>query len=382
MINLNIFIIEYASAIYGCIKGYEELLPEGFSMAYSLASVIKPYYNAILIVSENLPIDIRGVDYVRIKCRDIDRVLTSLSRDGYVVVIAPPKELIDLCRVIGDRLIGPSFKYIVLFSNKYDTMVNLGRCNLNIPYTVGITNVENLDISTLAFPIVVKPSMLAGSECVYLITNLDELKNTVSMAIKCDPSNSVVIQKYINGVPSSISAVLDRGRIVFYSVNIQLIAIDNNRFKYIGNILPIRNKDVIDYAYRLLTHFTSCFPDYVGYIGFDTIITKNGLTIVEVNPRITTSFIAISQLYPLIGRMIIEVSRGVYRYGEPIYLGDMVDGIGYVFILDRDIGIGNKIFSHGSKYIVMGIAKNMDDILAIIDRLGYRGIVYDYFKSF
>ncbi len=381
VIYLNIFIIEYVSATYGCIEGYEELLPEGFSMAYSLANTINPYYNSILIVSEKIPISIEGVKYIKIKCNYLNKMLKTINRNDYVIVIAPPKELIDLSKAIGDKIIGPSLKYIVLFSNKYESMVNLDRCGLSTPYTISINDASRLDIPSSMFPIVIKPSMLAGSECVYLVNSLKNLQRIVSRVISCDPNNTAVIQRYIDGVSGSISAVIDRGRVVFYSVNIQLINIENNMFRYIGNILPIRNENVVKHAYSLLTQFASCFPDYIGYIGFDIIITGENITIVEVNPRITTSFIAISQLYPLIGKTIVDVSKGIYSYNKSIYLGDVVDGIGYVFVLSRDIGIGNKIFSYGSKSIVTGITRNIDDLVNIIKSLGYRGIDYDSFKS-
>lgn len=106
-----------------------------------------------------------------------------------------------------------------------------------------------------------------------------------------------IVQPYQIGQAASFSMLCRQGKAWLLACNSQKIEIDqatNHRFKYTGSTI------------NGLTRYHACFnqlaqaiamaiPGLNGYVGVDVIIGKNVVYVVEINPRITTSYIGLQQ---------------------------------------------------------------------------------------
>jgi predicted ATP-grasp superfamily ATP-dependent carboligase len=98
-----------------------------------------------------------------------------------------------------------------------------------------------------------------------------------------------VIQPYLPGDPLSLSALARDGEAWLLSVNRQRITLDDGAFAYHGsvvNALP----DADGSLQRLAQQVAAAVPGLWGYFGIDLILTDAGPVVVEVNPRLTTSY--------------------------------------------------------------------------------------------
>jgi predicted ATP-grasp superfamily ATP-dependent carboligase len=380
MVKRRILITEYVMSCYGEGGGiYRDLLPEALAMVKSLEEALTHVgIDAYVTVSEHLK-EVMPLfrNTVGINPTDCINELTRLV-DGFdnVIAIAPPRELMIIADTLGEKLIQQPPNLVKELSSKYGVIKYLEGCGVKVPKTI-MVNTNNLreEINNALFKaqFVIKPALLAGSECVYVVRDghydADRVMSMINDVIKCDPSGNAVLQEYVEGVHGSVSVIYGANGPSFYSLNLQLIRIENDRLSFLGGVLPVRDYRVVNEARGLIDAVYRCFPGIRGYVGFDVVWNEAGVYVVEANMRPTTSIVSISQLYPELGRHIIS------DWGWPlIYLGDVTTETAYYLVLDkgvdvetsntRTIGIGGA-----SKRVVVGKERSIGDVYRVIKPL-------------
>jgi tyramine---L-glutamate ligase len=133
------------------------------------------------------------------------------------------------------------------------------------------------------FPFVIKPIDGVGCENTYLMT-ASLLKDWQS----CDNLNNFIIQPFIQGDALSISALFKRGQAHLICINCQHIQIKNQQFKLSACEVNIAINDKSEFQ-NLLNQIAQAFPDLFGYVGIDLIVSDL-IYVVEINPRLTSSY--------------------------------------------------------------------------------------------
>ena len=161
-----------------------------------------------------------------------------------------------------------------------------------------------IDLSSLpdeaSWPMVLKPRDGAGSWLTFLITNLDQFKSAADAYRREGAEGKCISQPFLAGKPLSVGVNLSFGqsRIERLPVAEQHLS-DDGRFRYLGGTIPAdispRTCDRID---DLVKSVCRTIEGLAGYVGFDLLLLEdNTLLIVEVNPRLTTSYFGYRQLY-------------------------------------------------------------------------------------
>lgn len=154
------------------------------------------------------------------------------------------------------------------------------------------------------FPLVIKPIDGVGCEKTYLIT-ASSLKDWQSWENK----NNFIIQPFIKGDPLSISALFNRGQAHILCINRQHLQLKNQQFKLLSCEVNISIENKHDFE-KLLNKIAKTFPDLFGYVGVDLILSDK-LYIVEINPRLTSSY---SGIKPALGLNIADlVLQSLYQ---------------------------------------------------------------------
>lgn len=374
--RLSILVTEFFLSTYTPYSYGKVLLAEAYGMVTALNDVLsKAGAYVVFTVSRHLADVIRHKGAVLVdENKYLDTLELLKDKVDYVIAIAPPIELIAIAYTVKDKLLGPSINTIKALSNKYEATIMLNKCGLMVPKTVICSNSEDCDINEFLTPLIVKPSMLAGAECTYIAKDISNIEKLINYVSRCDPNGYAVVQEYINGIHGSISAIFTSNDLRLFSLNLQLIGSKNGRVVYYGNILPIRSPPYIAQALEIIDRLSRCLNDLKGYIGIDVVWNSNGMYVVEVNPRFTTSGIGIARLYPELGKMILGLHRPYHKY-----LGEEVSGYAYITKRIDSENCGGSIDSciNGLVYGSVSSINEAVDIILTVNPLALAHLLYD-----
>jgi tyramine---L-glutamate ligase len=105
---------------------------------------------------------------------------------------------------------------------------------------------------------------------------------------------ALIAQPWIDGDALSISALFSRGKASLLSINRQHLAVRDGRVALAGlAVNALRDKDGL--FERVANAVARAFPGLWGYAGIDLVDTAAGPVVIEVNPRLTTSYCALRE---------------------------------------------------------------------------------------
>ena len=236
----------------------------------------------------------------------------------------------DLTQIAQEVLAFVAAEGIELSSDKLRLCQHLSRHSLpTLPTTRFDVFAKGVDYP---FPIVVKPRDGAGSVNTFLIRDAGELRALqAELAARLEgralltPSPSpargeggrgralapvanaargdseAVVQPFVPGRPLSTAALIDDadGRIEVLPVGEQRLTSDG-RFGYRGGRIPAIDlpPELASAAVDLVTEACRSVPGLAGFVGFDLIASPEPphVRIVEINPRLTTSYVGYRRL--------------------------------------------------------------------------------------
>ncbi|MFX1523757.1 MAG: ATP-grasp domain-containing protein [Promethearchaeota archaeon] len=234
----------------------------------------------------------------------------------YVFIIAPEsaKILYRLTKVANSakiELLSTNLEGIKIGMSKWSTYEFFKEKKITSPKTFLIPHRKmHLDHSfiqhifnKLKKPVIIKPEDGVGAESIYYIESQDQLNRFFLKSLKNDKDKrKYIIQEFIKGTDLSMSLI---GKTcsknshfktpLLLSVNSQEINIKNAKFvsEYFGGTTPIENHPIVEKQINDMFKNVD-FSPILGYFGIDFIRTSDDkLVFIEINPRLTTSYIGL-----------------------------------------------------------------------------------------
>lgn len=103
-----------------------------------------------------------------------------------------------------------------------------------------------------------------------------------------------IVQPYIPGQAASLSLIVAGQSVCLLGCNNQQVVLINDGFTLLGCIVNGLNGDRA--AYQVLAEqVAAAVPGLWGYVGIDFVETPEGPQILEINPRLTTSYVGLSR---------------------------------------------------------------------------------------
>ena len=103
-----------------------------------------------------------------------------------------------------------------------------------------------------------------------------------------------IVQPYQTGDAASFSMFCKNGKAYLLSCNRQHIQVNGQQFSYRGGMTNGMNE--YKETFNVLAQkITQAMPDLAGYVGVDLIVHQGAFFVLEVNPRLTTSYVALHQ---------------------------------------------------------------------------------------
>ena len=220
---------------------------------------------------------------------ELARIAASADR---TLLIAPEFDeyLMHICRKVEDsagRLLNPDSAFIALTSDKHETAEYLSRAGIAIPHGVAIEPGGRWP-NDFPSPAVLKPRDGAGSQGVRLVHSATDIVETLSKAMR--------LETFVRGQPASVSVICGpRGNVMLPACSQRLTS--DGRFSYLGGHTPLPS-EIAGRAQSLALRTISALPATCGYVGIDMVLGEGDSpdVVIEVNPRLTTSYVGLRQL--------------------------------------------------------------------------------------
>ena len=232
--------------------------------------------------------------------RYVDVFLSALKRCDAVLVLAPEtngilSRLIALAEDSGKPVLGPSRSAAEIAGNKAECDRVFRLANLSIPRTRVVPFASALqEAKRIGCPFVVKPIDGIGSEGVCLVDSFAALPAALSIVGKVTAHDQILLQTFVDGIHASVSLLIAGGKMLPMSLNQQLIK-EGMPFEFTGAQTPLAHP-LSTQAQELACSAARLIPGLKGYIGVDLVLTNDRMHIIEINPRLTTSYVALRQV--------------------------------------------------------------------------------------
>jgi predicted ATP-grasp superfamily ATP-dependent carboligase len=218
----------------------------------------------------------------------------------------------------GKLLLGSDSRAIRDAADKAALARRLACCALPYPKT-RVFRTARLSASTsgIEFPVVLKPARGAGCEDVYLVRNKAELAKSIRGLRRSKRHRKLIVQRYIEGVSASVSAIADGTRAIPLALNAQSLDLSRS-VSYRGGCTPLGHRHSED-ALSVAASVCRAVPGLRGYFGVDVVLTDRKAVIVDINPRLTTAYLGVrAALDDNVAALAIEACvGGLPRPSEP-----------------------------------------------------------------
>lgn len=299
---MKILVCEFIS----CGGLYREPLPggllaEGLGMRDALLQELKALENLELLASHDYrlpPPDVTVSTMIR-PGDDVWQVWMDLIDQADAVWLIAPESagiLLKLTELVAGRgrlLLGCPPSVVELTASKLNTYRILSAAGIPCVPTWSArawleTARDNKEQAWVA-----KPDDGVGCEDSIYLRDPDEMSNW----LRQDRLSSHVVQPMRKGVSCSLSMLCRNGQAWLLSCNRQLVNCEDGRFNYEGSIV---NGALAYWAAfeELARSIARALPELAGYVGVDLIVLDGDaliLEVLEVNPRLTTSYAGLRQ---------------------------------------------------------------------------------------
>lgn len=291
---MRILIYEYASAQSGAAALPESIRVEGREM---LRCLVEDFGR------------IPGVEVITLENDEPNAFRQQAAAADWSLVIAPEFDgiLFERCRAVeeaGGRLLGPSCDDVRIAGDKWETYQLFQRYEVPTPHTVMAE--DTAEWRYWPTPLVRKPRYGAGSRSVQLIADSRELA----------AESGFLIQQFVTGTAASVAFIIGSEGAIPLLPGYQRLSKDG-RFRYEGGSIPLPVR-LAERAVALGKRALAAMPGLSGYVGVDLIIDEgpsgDGDTVIEINPRLTTSYVGLRELAEdNLAEVMLQVAVGEWR---------------------------------------------------------------------
>jgi predicted ATP-grasp superfamily ATP-dependent carboligase len=166
---------------------------------------------------------------------------------------------------------------------------------------------------------VTKPDDGAGADGVRLERDCQDARDRLAA------NPALVAQPWIEGAAASLSLLCKEGEGVLLSCNRQQLHHAGDSIVLTG-IAVNALADIDGTLARLGSSIAAAVPGLWGYVGVDLVVTDRGPVVLEINPRLTTSYCGLSQAigHSVAARVLELLNPGALRRSRPSSPGSLV----------------------------------------------------------
>ncbi|MGH8476641.1 MAG: ATP-grasp domain-containing protein [Methylococcales bacterium] len=330
---MKILLFEYISG-GGLIKESipQSLFREGDLMLRTLLDDLCEIQGIRLAVMRDARLDApglraprRNLELIRVGLdHDFDEVWRQAIRSVDAVwPIAPETAgvLEKLCKDVhesGKILLNSPAEVVALTASKSETLLHLQRAGIDVVPTVRLAEFRD----QFPAPWVIKPDDGAGCDRTWLARDKKSIRRFQARS----SIGNEIIQPFVEGTAMSLSTLFRQGDARLLSCNRQHILQLDEYFYLSGCTVNVTPADPGMFL-ELACAIARAIPGLSGYAGVDFILAEGFPKVLEINPRLTTSYAGLSKaLHRNIAAEVLELLvNGFHLREEQGYSGDSVE---------------------------------------------------------
>jgi len=290
------------------------VLSEGFGMLRTLISDFKAaghYVTALLdsrLARLNPPI---GADCIVpvFSSREVQVAIRKVSASADAAyVIAPETEgvlqsLVESVEQTGVASLNCPASTIGKVVDKTVLHESLTKLGVPAPETItfsvadGVEEIKRAIHGKLRFPLMFKPSNDVSCCGLSVVKNENQVAGAVGKIKRESPNKRFLAQELIEGVAASVSLISTGSEALSISLNRQDVTIGapDAISSYNGGLVPF-DHPLRPRAFAVAEKIVKSFRDLRGYVGVDLVLMEEEAVAIEVNPRLTTSYIGLRRV--------------------------------------------------------------------------------------
>jgi tyramine---L-glutamate ligase len=229
-----------------------------------------------------------------------DVYLSLLKECDAVLIIAPETDgilagLTEQAEAEGKRLLCSGSTAVATAGNKATSSRLFELAYLPTPqtHTASFSSAAQV-ASRMGCPLVLKPLDGVGCEGVCRLDRLSDLPEVLALIRQSTSQEQIILQSLATGIHASVSLLVGGSRCMPLSLNLQLIDA-GVPFHYRGSQVPFYYPTG-DRAMELAAQAVKLIPGLNGYVGVDLVLGEDTMQLIEINPRLTTSYIGLRQV--------------------------------------------------------------------------------------
>jgi len=290
------------------------------AVAADFSALPRPGARVVVTVDARWPDDPGPWTTIRMDTRDSNGWLADVALTAdYTVLIAPETMgvlagLAFSLESAGVRSLGCSARSVELTGNKARLAEWLQARGIATPASRTVVPAQGLP-QDAPYPAVLKPVEGAGSVDTYRVAHAGDLPlSALAMPV-------ALLQPFHAGIPMSASFLVAKDRPWLVGIGRQRITIREGRFAYQGGSIP----EPCPQAEPLLRRAVESVAGLRGFVGVDFFWGPRlgETTVLEINPRATSSFVGLSRLLPA-GRL---AAAWLAACGVPGYKRDLLENL-------------------------------------------------------
>lgn len=205
--------------------------------------------------------------------------------------------LTGVCRAAVEadlRLVGSPPPALRRVARRRRLVRRLRRAGLRVPSTTDVPTpaAARRAARELGGRVVVKPGRGAGGAGTTRVASDGGVEGAWSRALDVEPALSPIVQRYVDGVPASV-VVLCGDEVRPLALSRQHVRFDPS-VRYEGGLTPLRHPLAAS-ALRAAVRAVRVAGGLRGLVGVDLVLGPDGAVIMEINPRLTTSYLGLRQ---------------------------------------------------------------------------------------
>jgi len=186
--------------------------------------------------------------------------------------------------------------------NKLKLYERLKENGLPVPKTDEVTIEEDVEksqkiIENIGFPVIIKPKEGIGCQGLSIVKKFPQLPIAISKVKKEAKTNTYLIQEFVKGINASVSLITNGKKAIPLTLNLQTIDLNtpDKASSYIGGMVPL-DHELKDEAFHIAKKAVELFKGLRGYVGVDLILSNSGPLLIEINPRLTVSYVGLRRV--------------------------------------------------------------------------------------
>ena len=248
-----------------------------------------------------LPLNTHEIFWVQHSTQFEEQWEKALQQSDNVFVIAPETDeqltkIQDDIVSVGKTYLGSSQESTLISTDKLRCFQHLLLHDIPAVKTEKALHWQT-DNSDTADGVIIKP--IDGAGCLdTVLFQTEEAASDYLQKVSLDQLPSLIVQPYIKGTAASLSLFISDNKARILSTNRQQIKQQPPQLIFSGSEVNAISTDELSpiTAQNLANDIHKALPGLWGFVGIDLVLTPLGPIVIEINPRLTTSYIGLKSI--------------------------------------------------------------------------------------